>query len=94
MKNTPILQAAPLSFPWLTIDPFLFCVHHVDHYPQGDAHMGPVASLAGRQIGSDFSNKDGWSMYHGQTIPGFPSHPHRGFETVTIVRQGHIDHSD
>jgi len=56
--------------------------------------MGPVASLAGRDIGQDFSGKDGWSMYHGSGVPGFPSHPHRGFETVTIVREGRIDHSD
>ncbi len=93
-RASPVLQVAPLGFPWQTIDPFLFCVYHDDAYPQGNGRMGPEASLAGRQIGQDFSRKDGWSMYHGDTVPGFPSHPHRGFETVTIVRKGLVDHSD
>lgn len=94
MTQATMIDVQPLTFPWQTIDPFLFCVHHNDNYPAGNALMGPDASLAGRQIGSDFSNKDGWNMYHGRTVPGFPAHPHRGFETVTIVRQGLIDHSD
>ncbi|MBK5204033.1 MAG: pirin family protein [Polaromonas sp.] len=94
MSTSPILQIKPLGFPWETIDPFLFCVYHDDAYPQANARMGPEASLAGRDVGQDFSRKDGWSMYHGSSVPGFPAHPHRGFETVTIVRKGLIDHSD
>jgi redox-sensitive bicupin YhaK (pirin superfamily) len=89
-----IVQIQPLGFPWVTVDPFLFCAYHDDAYPAGNGAMGPAASLAGRNLGQDFSRKDGWSMYHGNPIPGFPSHPHRGFETVTIVRKGLIDHSD
>lgn len=89
-----VLETAPLGFPWVTSDPFLFCVYHNDAYPTGNAEMGPNASLAGRDIGQDFAGIDGWRMYHGAVVPGFPQHPHRGFETVTIVRKGYIDHSD
>jgi quercetin 2,3-dioxygenase len=92
--SDPVLGIVRLGFPWQTADPFLFCVHHDDAYPAGNEQLGPAASLAGRNIGQDFEGKDGWRMYHGDVIPGFPQHPHRGFETVTIMRNGLIDHSD
>ena len=94
MSSHPILGTKALGPRWETMDPFLFCVYHDDDYPRGNAQMGPDAALDGRALGQDFSRKDGWSMYHGSVVPGFPSHPHRGFETVTIVRKGLIDHSD
>ncbi|MFZ9889126.1 MAG: pirin family protein, partial [Myxococcota bacterium] len=94
LAKDPILRVLPLGFPWPTIDPFLFCVHHDDAYPRGNEHLGPATSLAGRQIGMDFEGKDGWRMYHGDVVPGFPQHPHRGFETITLARRGLIDHSD
>ena len=92
--DDPVLGTAPLGFPWVTEDPFLFCVHHLDRYPEANEHLGPAATLEARDLGMDFSGADGWSMYHGSIVPGCPQHPHRGFETVTVVRQGTIDHSD
>lgn len=93
--ESPILQVSELGKPpWKTFDPFLFCVHHDDAYPRGNAGLGPAESLSGRAIGNDFEGRDGWRMYHGHVVPGFPRHPHRGFETVTVTRKGHIDHSD
>jgi quercetin 2,3-dioxygenase len=89
-----LLQTFPLGAQWPTIDPFLFVAHHRDDYPAGDDRLGPAAPLTGRSIGQDFAGVDGWNMYHGTTVPGFPQHPHRGFETITYVRTGYCDHSD
>lgn len=90
-----ILDIRPLTLPWQTRDPFLFTMHHKDAFPKGTASLGmPAHELAGRNIGNDFSNLHGFSMYHGKTHPGFPVHPHRGFETVTYVTKGFVDHSD
>jgi len=89
-----ILAITPLGFPWETQDPFIFCVHHRDEFPKGNDDMGPAVSLEGRNIGEDFRIKDGWRMYHGSKMPGFPYHPHRGFETITISKEGVVDHTD
>ena len=95
MKTNDVRNIEPLGFQWKALDPFLFCVHHEDFFPKGNDNLGPdSAYLKGRNIGQDFTVKDGFRMYHGRKVPGFPSHPHRGFETVTIVRKGFVDHTD
>lgn len=94
-KNTVIKTIKSLGFPWETRDPFLFCAHHLDRYPPGNKDMGPPEEhLKGRPLGNDFTVKDAFRMYHGERVPGFPAHPHRGFETVTLARQGFVDHAD
>lgn len=93
--ENPIVQSTKLGFPWPTVDPFLFCAYHNDDFPVGTGELGPDPKLLqGRNIGMDFTVKDGFRMYHGDTVPGFPAHPHRGFETVTLVRKGYCDHAD
>ena len=76
-------------------DPFLARMHHLDHYPKGNGNMGLSKSdLEGKILGEDFDFSSPWKMYYGKETPGFPVHPHRGFETVTVVLQGYVDHSD
>lgn len=94
MSANALLHIQKLAYPWQTVEPFLLCAHLDDVYPRGDGNYGPAVPLTGRKIGNDFGGKDGWSMYHGDRVPGFPAHPHRGFETITIVRKGLTDHSD
>lgn len=92
--GTAILDQGPLMGQWPTFDPFIMCNHHVDDYPAANSNLGPDAELDGRELGADFADLNGWNMYHGDTVPGFPRHPHRGFETVTYLRAGYVDHSD
>ncbi|MEZ4892622.1 MAG: hypothetical protein R2778_06355 [Saprospiraceae bacterium] len=68
----PILHVKPMGFMWDTLDPFLFCVHHEDHFPKGNEEMGPAVSLKGRSLGDDFIIKDGFRMYHGKKYLVFP----------------------
>ena len=96
MQHLPlILETAPLTRPWPGTDPFLFCAYHTDHFPRGNGQLGiDAAKLTDRPLGNDFSGLHGFSMYYGDSVPGFPVHPHRGFETITIVRSGYVDHAD
>jgi redox-sensitive bicupin YhaK (pirin superfamily) len=90
-----IKKMTHIDFHWPTQEPFLFCAHHLDYYPAGSNEQGlNPTHFSGRQLGSDFEEKDGFRIYHGAEVPGFPVHPHRGFETITIVRRGYADHAD
>lgn len=86
----PVVDVRPLrQGPQDTPDPFLFLVYHKDAYPAGDNLRAPR-----RGNGMDFDPNAPYRMYHGERVPGFPQHPHRGFETITATLDGVIDHCD
>ncbi len=93
--NAIIVKTEPLGAPWKAQDPFMFCAYHRDEYPEGNEQSGlNPDQLKGRDLGHDFVPLNGFRMYHGSMVPGFPYHPHSGFETVTIAVEGVIDHTD
>lgn len=83
---------------WDTLDPFIFTAYHRDVFPPADGPTpGTLSSqhLVGRNIGSDFVLRNNFRMYHGERgVPGFPAHPHYGFETITVITEGLCDHHD
>lgn len=82
-----------MDFQLQVLDPFIVCFHHKDDFPKGNDKMEPIHNLT-KNVGEDFDPSDPWRMYYGHTIPGFPVHPHRGFETITVVMKGYADHFD
>lgn len=85
-----IQKVDKLSFPFTPPDPFLFLVYHKDQYPAGNGKL----EAPRRGDGMDFDPSAEYRMYHGEKVPGFPQHPHRGFETITATIDGVIDHAD
>lgn len=85
-----ILKKGNYKHQMPTQNPFVLAVHHLDYFPEGNEFLGP--NKRGKQKGYDMDAD--WRMYYGETVPGFPAHPHRGFETVTIVTKGVVDHTD
>lgn len=84
MADQIIYSVTPISFRLDLKDPFIFTAHHVDYYPEANPEMGPKTPPQDKE----------YNMYYGDVVPGFPEHPHTGFETITIVERGFVDHFD
>lgn len=84
MSSNFIYNMTPVTFRLDLKDPFIFTAHHIDHYPKANSELGPATPAQNKEF----------SMYYGDVVPGFPEHPHTGFETITLVEQGYVDHFD
>ncbi len=89
--SSPIVRISPVNRRQMgASSPFVHCEYMRDLFPPGDELMQPP----NRGSGNDYDMSQPYRMYYGDNAPGFPQHPHRGFETITIALEGFIDHSD
>lgn len=44
MQHPLIYSVVPVTFRLDLKDPFIFCAHHLDHFPAGNAQLGPQTS--------------------------------------------------
>lgn len=90
-----ILKNEKLKFREDPGDPWVARMHHVDKYPESDFNQAvKKEDLKGHNIGEDIDENLDFRMYYGKKVPGFPMHSHRGFETITVLLDGTIDHFD
>lgn len=76
-------------------DPWVGKFHHIDYYPEGDGiEQVKKEDMEGHTPGKDLDHDLDFRLYYGDRRPGFPVHSHRGFETVSIVLDGWVDHHD
>ena len=86
-----IIKKGKFEHQMPTQNPFVICMHHLDYFPEGDENSNPKEI---KRENEGFNQEGEWRMYYGKNVPGFPAHPHRGFETVTVVMEGIVDHTD
>lgn len=90
-----ILKVQDAIMHWDCEDPFIFTSHHYDLYPEGNVQQAPpLEEINRRSLGHDYDKVFGYRMYDGKVSPGFPIHPHWGYETFSVASQGYVDHFD
>ena len=92
--GSPVIQTVPLGFQWPTVDPFLFCVHHDDAYPAGNERSARPRRSPGASSARTSTAMTAGGCTTARGARASRSTRTAGFETVTFVRRGLIDHSD
>lgn len=91
----PVLREMVADLHWDIDDPFVFASHHFDLYPVGNERQAPPKEEVDRKdLGNDYYKLFGYRLYTSKMTPGFQLHSHWGYETITLVPQGYVDHFD